>query len=117
RYPWEERKIGANTPPLRTRHGWLVLYHGVGTDSRYRVGAMLLDLHEPARVLHRTPEWILQPEAPYELDGPYVGCVFPCGQVVINGTLFVYYGAADRFVAVATCRLDDLVRHLLDCPD
>lgn len=116
RHTWEQRKMGANTPPLRTRHGWLFLYHGVGEDHRYRIGAMLLDLQDPTRVLHRTPECILEPEAPYELDGPYVGCVFPCGKVVINGTLFVYYGAADRFVAVATCRLDELLSHLLDCP-
>ena len=116
RYDWEQVKIGANTPPVRTKHGWLILYHGVGPDRHYRLGAMLLDLHDPRRVLHRTPHWILQPEMGYEVDGPYSGCVFPCGKVVINGTLFVYYGAADKYVALATCRLDDLLTHLLACP-
>ncbi len=116
KYEWEYKKIGANTPPLRTEHGWLILYHAVGKDSFYRVGAMLLDLEDPSCVVHRTPDWLLQPEEDYELDGPYSGCVFPCGKVVIDGTLFVYYGAADKYVAVATCDLQELVDYLLTCP-
>lgn len=116
KYDWEYFKIGANTPPLKTEHGWLILYHAVGEDRHYRLGAMLLDLADPTRVLHRTPDWILQPEEPYELEGPYEGCVFPCGKVVIDGTLFVYYGAADKHVALATCSLDALVSHLRTCP-
>lgn len=113
--PWE-RKIGANTPPIRTEYGWLLLYHAVGPDSRYRLGAMLLKLDEPTRVLHRTPEWLLEPEMDYEVDGMYAGCVFPCGKVVIDGVLHVYYGGADRFVGLATCPLDELLRHLRSCP-
>jgi predicted GH43/DUF377 family glycosyl hydrolase len=116
RQPWE-RKIGANTPPLRTEYGWLVLYHAVGPDSRYRLGAMLLKLDEPTRVLHRTPDWLLQPEKEYEVDGMYAGCVFPCGKVVIDGVLHVYYGGADRFVALATCPLDELLKYLRSCPE
>ncbi len=115
KYDWE-RKIGGNTPPLKTKHGWLTLYHAVGDDKRYRLGAMLLDLEDPATVLHRTPDWIIQPEEEYELDGPYEGCIFPCGKIVIDGTLFVYYGAADRYVALATCPLQELLSHLLSCP-
>ncbi len=94
----------------------MIIYHAVGEDQHYRLGAMLLDLEDPGRVLHRTPDWILQPEAGYELDGPYCGCVFPCGKVVIDGTLFVYYGAADKYVAVATCDLQELLEHLRTCP-
>ena len=97
-------------------HGWLTIYHAVGRDKSYRLGALLLDLDDPAKVLHRTPDWIMQPEEPYEIDGYYKGCVFPCGKVVIDGTLFVYYGAADKYVAVATCSLDELLDHLLSCP-
>lgn len=114
-YPWE-RKIGGSTPPLRTDRGWLTIYHAVGPDLHYRLGAMLLDLDNPARVTHRSPDWIMQPEAPYETDGFYQGCIFPCGNVVIKGTLFVYYGAGDRHVGVATCQLDELVAHLLRHP-
>jgi predicted GH43/DUF377 family glycosyl hydrolase len=113
---WECGKIGINTPPVRTEHGWLTIYHAVGSDKHYRLGALLLDLKDPSRVLHRTSNWIMQPEEEYEIDGYYRGCVFPCGKVVIDGTLFVYYGAADKYVGVATCRVDELLDYLLSCP-
>ncbi|MFO7897778.1 MAG: glycosidase [Planctomycetota bacterium] len=117
RSDWE-RKIGGNGPPVRTDRGWLVIYHGVGDDRYYRLGAMLLDLDEPWRVLGRAPDWIMEPEHEYETRGCYEGggVVFPCGNVVINGTLFVYYGAADKYCGVATCDLAELVEHLLACP-
>lgn len=115
RYPWE-KKIGGSTPPVRTAAGWLVVYHAVGADLNYRLGAMLLDLKDPTVVLHRSPEWLIQPEAEYELKGYYQGCIFPCGNVVIGGTLFVYYGAADKYVGLATCGLRELVGYLRGCP-
>ena len=113
-----ERKIGGNEPPTRTEAGWLMLYHGVGPDRYYRLGAMLLDLEKPWRVSHRTPDFILEPEADFETRGCYGGggVVFPCGKVVIDGTLHVYYGAADKYVGLATAPLDQLLEHLLDCP-
>jgi len=113
-----ECKIGGNTPPIRTPHGWLTLYHAVGPDRYYRLGAMLLDLNNPARVTHRTKDWIFQPEEWYETQGCYDGggVVFPCGKVVINDTLFVYYGAADKYVGLATCKLSELLDYLLSCP-
>lgn len=115
-YEWENGKIGINTPPILTEHGWLTLYHAVGKDLYYRLGALLLDRDDPSRVTHRTTDWIMQPETDYEIDGFYRGCVFPCGKVVIGDTLFVYYGGADKFVALATCVLDDLLNYLLSCP-
>ena len=60
--------------------------------------------------------WLLQPEMDYEIEGFYRGVCFPCGTVVIDGTLFVYYGGGDKYCAVATCGLDELVNHLLKCP-
>ncbi|UCG55752.1 MAG: hypothetical protein JSU70_12875 [Phycisphaerales bacterium] len=116
RYPWEAYKLGVNTPPIKTEHGWLTIYHAVGSDKYYRLGALLLDLHDPGKVLHRTTDWIMQAEADYEVDGYYKGCVFPCGKVVIDDTLFVYYGAADKYVGLATCRVEELLEHLLSCP-
>ena len=113
---WECCKIGINTPPIRTEHGWLTIYHAVGSDKYYRLGALLLDPEDPSRVLHRTSDWIMQPEEDYEIDGYYRGCVFPCGKVVIDGTLFVYYGAADKYVGVATCPLHELLDYLRSCP-
>jgi predicted GH43/DUF377 family glycosyl hydrolase len=116
KYDWEAGKLGVNTPPIKTEHGWLTIYHAVGNDKYYRLGALLLDLKDPAKVLHRTTEWIMQPEQDYEVEGYYKGCVFPCGKVLIDGTLFVYYGAADKYVGVATCELDELLDYLLSCP-
>jgi predicted GH43/DUF377 family glycosyl hydrolase len=111
--PWESLKIGGNAPPIRTERGWLVLYHGVDEDIVYRVGALLLDLDDPTRVLARTRDPILEPETEYERKGVVDNVVFPCGNVVIAGRLFVYYGAADRCVGVAACRLDELTACLL----
>jgi predicted GH43/DUF377 family glycosyl hydrolase len=96
-YDWE-CKIGGNTPPIRTEHGWLTIYHAVGQDQYYRLGAMLLDFEDPSKVTHRTKDWILQPEEDYETP------------------LFVYYGGADKYVGLATCELDELLQYLLACP-
>jgi len=77
---------------------------------------LLLDLEDPGQVLHRTPDWILQPEAEYEIEGFYRGVCFPCGAVVLDGTLFVYYGGADKYCAVATCEFAAMLDHLRHCP-
>jgi len=115
-YPWEQLKLGMNTPPIRTSQGWFALYHAVGADKHYRLGAVLLDLEDPARVLHRTTDWLMQPEADYELEGFYRGVCFPCGTVLIDDTLFVYYGGGDKVCAVATCDFGKLLGYLLTCP-
>jgi predicted GH43/DUF377 family glycosyl hydrolase len=117
KYDWECGKIGINTPPVKTRQGWLTIYHAVGSDKYYRLGALLLDLENPDKILARTKDWIMQPEEDYEIDGYYKGCVFPCGKVVIDETLFVYYGAADKYVALATCKLQELLDYLLSCTE
>ncbi|OHB52646.1 MAG: glycosidase [Planctomycetes bacterium GWF2_41_51] len=116
-FPWE-LKIGGNTPPIKTNAGWLTIYHAVGNDKYYRLGAMLLDLKDPTKVTHRTKDWIFQPETDYETQGCYFGggVVFPCGKVIIEDKLFVYYGAADKYVGLATCKVDDLLNYLLSCP-
>ena len=116
KYPWEVYKMGINTPPIKTPHGWFTLYHAVGADKYYRLGALLLDLNDPTKVIHRTPDWLMQPEADYEIEGFYRGVCFPCGTVVLNGTLFVYYGGGDKYCAVATCDFGQLLEHLLACP-
>jgi len=116
KYEWEAAKLGANIPPIKTPHGWLTIYHAVGKDKFYRLGALLLDLDDPGIVLHRTPDWLMEPEEDYEIEGFYRGACFPCGAVVIDGTLFVYYGGGDKYCALATCNLEELVGHLLKCP-
>ncbi len=114
-YDWEV-KIGGSSPPIKTDQGWFMLYHAVGHDGQYRVGAMLLDADDPTKITHRFPEPILVPEHDYECNGIYKGICFPCGNVVIDGTLFVYYGGADQYVGVATCGFDALIADLLHYP-
>ena len=116
KYDWEQ-KIGGNTPPIKTEHGWLTLYHAVGEDRHYRLGALLLDLNDPSKVLHRSSDWLMQPEESYELEGHYNGVIFPCGKVVIDDRLFVYYGGADKYIGLATCSLKELLEYLLTCSD
>lgn len=115
RYYWE-KKIGGSTPPVKTKYGWLILYHAVGEDNFYRVGAMLLAPDNPTKLLHRSKDWLLEPQESYEIEGFYNGVVFPCGNVVIDDKLFVYYGGADKYVCLATCKLDELLDYLCSCP-
>ncbi len=115
KHDWESRKLGGASPPLKTSAGWLMLYHAVGSDRHYRVGAMLLDLENPSIVHCRSHDWLLQPELEWEVSGHYNGVVFPCGNVVIDDTLFVYYGGGDIHCGVATCNLSRLIDYLLSC--
>jgi predicted GH43/DUF377 family glycosyl hydrolase len=113
KFPWEQ-KIGGSTPPLKHPKGWLVIYHGVDARGIYHVGAMVLDLKNPRKVIARAPEPIMSPEADYEWKGLYPhGVVFPTGNVVVDDTLFVYYGCADKHIGVATASFNDLVNHVL----
>ncbi len=118
---WDAVRIGIGPPPLRTEHGWLLLYHGVkGTvsGSIYRVGLALLDLDEPTRVLHRLPHWVLAPLAPYERQGDVPNTIFPCGLIhdEPTGLVRLYYGAADISIGVATAQLTDLLAAVLASP-
>jgi len=110
---WEE-KVGGSTPPLKTKEGWLIIYHGVenGGLGYYRAGAALLDLENPTKVIGRLENWILEPEFDYEIEGYYKGCVFPTGNVIVDDTLFVYYGAADKYIGLATCSINELLTAL-----
>ncbi len=111
---WDSRKIGINTVPLKTKKGWLVLYHGVSeNDGHYRVGALLLDLAHPEKVIGRSRQPLFVPEEEYEKNGvvPYV--VFPCGAIVRDQELIVYYGGADRVIGVASISLPKLLKSLV----
>ncbi len=110
---WDGEKIGIAGPPLKVDQGWLLLYHGVSDiDHHYRVGFMLLDRHDPGQVLYRTPYPILKPTEEFERIGDVDNVVFPCGAVIVKGTLFVYYGGADKVVCVATADMDELLTHI-----
>ena len=118
---WDSLRIGLGPPPIRTESGWLLIYHGVKetvSGSLYRVGLALTDLDEPTRVLHRLPQWVLGPLAPYERTGDVPNTVFPCGLVhdARSDELRLYYGAADTSICLATARLGDLLEALLASP-
>jgi predicted GH43/DUF377 family glycosyl hydrolase len=112
---WDSEKVGAAAPPVKTNEGWIMLYHGVSEDKVYRVGALLLDLKNPVKVISRTYFPIFEPEAPYEKEGQIPNVVFPCGNVIIDDTLYVYYGGGDSVVGVATVGIRDLLMILKLC--
>lgn len=117
---WDANKIGLCAPPMQTKEGWLILYHGVRTTasgSIYRLGLALLDLENPAKVIRRTDEWIFGPKAHYEREGDVDDVVFPCGWIKKKDTVFIYYGAADSRICVATADFNELVDFVLSCPD
>ena len=114
KFPWEKRKVGIGPPPIKTERGWLVIYHGVSIDRSYRVGAILLDLDEPTKVLARTKEPILEPEMEFEKVGVVPNVVFPDGAVVQNGQLWIYYGGADRVCCVASAPMDQFLDELVN---
>ena len=116
---WDASKIGLSAPPIQTKHGWLILYHGVRTTasgSIYRLGLALLDLEKPVKVLRRSDEWVFGPKASYEREGDVDDVVFPCGWTAQDGTVYMYYGAADSCIALATAKLKDLIDYVLACP-
>ncbi|MBN1162465.1 hypothetical protein JXA34_01835 [Patescibacteria group bacterium] len=106
---WDSRKVGAASTPIRTDAGWIFFYHGVSEDNIYRVGAVLLDLNDPLKIIGRTDVPILEPEAPYELEGNVPNVVFPCGSVLIGDYIYLYYGGADKVVGTAKFRLKELL--------
>ena len=111
---WESAKIGASTPPVKTEKGWILLYHGVAEkDANYRVGALLLDLKDPKKILARTKNFLMEPEFPFETDGFYSGCVFPTGIVEVKDEYWIYYGAGDQCICLATIKKNDLLDELL----
>jgi len=117
---WDAHKVGLSTPPLFTPAGWLILYHGVketASGDIYRLGLALLDTEDPTKVLRRSNEWIFGPKEWYELEGDIKNVVFPCGWVVENNEVRLYYGGADSHVALATAKLSDLMDYILQCPE
>ncbi|MFP4053691.1 MAG: glycosidase, partial [Phycisphaerae bacterium] len=112
---WDGVKVGAGPPPVRTEHGWLLLYHGVkgyGAELVYRVGAALLDLKEPYRMTHRSPGCIMFPCGQEELSGLVPNVVFPTGLLRRDDELWMYYGAADTRVCLARAKLQDVLNTL-----
>ena len=110
---WDSTKIGAGAPPIKTSQGWMEIFHGVRTTAAgtiYRLGAVLLDLEEPWRVIGRANQAILSPFYPEDFHGNVSNVVFTCGAVPEeNGQLKVYYGAADQVMCLATATQKEII--------
>ena len=115
---WDGAKVGITAPPIRTEEGWLLLYHAISEHHHtYHIGAVLLNLKDPTTVLSRSTDPIFEPEQPYEKEGIVNNVVFPCGMVVRDESLYIYYGGADKVVGVAAMELDILVDTLAKAKD
>jgi predicted GH43/DUF377 family glycosyl hydrolase len=110
---WDSARVGAGAAPIRTDKGWLEIYHGANEKSQYALGALLLDLNDPSKVLARSREPIMVPTAPYELTGFFGNVVFTNGHVVKGDTVHVYYGASDEVVCAATFSIKEILGSLV----
>ncbi|MBN1162464.1 hypothetical protein JXA34_01830 [Patescibacteria group bacterium] len=112
---WDNWIRGAGPPPIKTKEGWLLFYHAMDMrdPGRYKVGALLLDLKDPTKVLHRAKSPVLEPDQCYENSGFKPGVVYAVGSAVVGGTLFLYYGASDSYICVAHTNLNEFLKELL----
>lgn len=109
---WEEQRIGGGLPPIKTDKGWLVIYHGANHESRYCMGALLLDLNNPSKIIARAKTPILEPEMEYEQKGFFGHVVFGCGGVVEGDKLIMYYGVSDTSMAGCEFSINEILKHL-----
>ena len=109
---WDSARVGAGAAPIRTAHGWLEIYHGADAAHRYCLGAFLMDLDDPSKVIARTENPIMIPIENYELSGFFGYVVFTNGHIVDGDKLTVYYGAADEFVCGAEFSIREILSEL-----
>ena len=98
---FHDGKTGGSCVPIKTDHGWLEIYHGSDINDKYTLAAALLDLNDPSQVLARAKVPLMEPAAPYELEGFYGNVVFSCGAIEKDNAVLIYYGASDEYTAVA----------------
>ncbi len=106
---WDNGRIGGSAIPIRTKQGWLEIYHGADNTDRYCLGAALLNLNEPWKVLARSKKPILEPETDYEVNGFFGNVIFNCGVLAEDGIVKIYYGAADTHICYAEVSLDEIM--------
>lgn len=109
---WDSARVGAGAAPIRTKEGWLEIYHGADHNHRYCLGALLLDLDDPTKVLARSQEPIMEPIAPYEQTGFFGNVVFTNGHVVEGDTIKMYYGASDEVICMAEFSIAEILKSL-----
>jgi predicted GH43/DUF377 family glycosyl hydrolase len=109
---WDSVRIGAGASPIKTEVGWLVIYHGANIDSRYCLGAMLLDLNDPSKVISRSDVPIMEPIMEYEKTGFFGNVVFTNGHLVEGDTITLYYGASDEVICAAKLSVKEILKQL-----
>ncbi len=112
---FEARHVGGGAPPIKTKFGWLLIYHGAEESNKrrfYRAGAALFNLENPRKLIARLPYPLFAPEQDYEIHGHVRNVVFPTGTSIFNNRLYIYYGAADVCIAVVSVNLDSLLKEL-----
>jgi predicted GH43/DUF377 family glycosyl hydrolase len=109
---WDSARIGAGAAPIRTSEGWLEIYHGATKENRYCLGALLLDLREPWKVLARSEKPIMEPVADYEQTGFFGNVVFTNGHLVDGDQITMYYGASDSVICGASLSISQILQSL-----
>ena len=109
---WDSARIGAGCSPIRTDRGWLMIYHGANEENRYCLGAMLLDLNDPSRVIARSNDPIMVPTEQYEVCGFFNNVIFTNGQIVDGDRIEMYYGASDQFICRAELSVSEILTSL-----
>ena len=110
---WDSARVGAGAAPIKTAAGWLEIYHGADSNHRYSLGAVLLDLQDPSKVLARSHNPIFEPAADYELTGFFGNVVFTNGHLVHGDEITMYYGASDEVICGATLSVDSILSDIL----
>ncbi len=116
---WQSTKVGAGPIPIETNKGWLLIYHGVLTSCNgfvYSMGAAILDLEKPWKILYRTKPYLMSPQKIYECIGDTPNVVFPCSALTDSdtGRIAIYYGAADTVTGLAYTSIDELFEFIKD---
>jgi predicted GH43/DUF377 family glycosyl hydrolase len=106
---WDAVRIGANGPPIKTEHGWLLSYHGYPSPIVYRQSVALLDLEDPARVIHRPRGFIMEPLETWEIRGDVPNVIFSSSALIVGDELYFYYAGSDRLIGLATAPIADVV--------
>lgn len=109
---WDCHRVGAGGVPIETEEGWLVIYHAYDYDHVYRLGACLLDLDDPQRVIYRANNYFMEPQEIWEIKGDVPNVVFSCANPVVEGKVYLYYGGADRMIGLATANLIDIINYV-----
>lgn len=109
---WDDTRIGGGSPPFKTKLGWLHFYHGVNKKNIYHIGVLLHETNNPEKIIYRSNKPILSPKESWEKVGNFPNVVFSCGAVEKDGKYFVYYGAADKCIGLASIDKEELLSEI-----